>query len=248
MSQQLPPPDGDKPTFASLARGYAEQAGISRREDGNIDVLKAAGGVRGIAESVVPGVVFLVLFTITRSLNTALIGSVAAAALFTVARLVQRQPLTQAFAGVAGVVICALVSRTTGEAKDYYLSGFVIDIVSIVVLAASVLAKWPLLGVIFGYVRNEGLEWRHRPRRARAYRWATWIMAAVMGLRLLVQVPLYLADLVDALGTTRLLMGLPLYALGLWLAWLISRQVQDPGTTGDLGTTGAPPSAETEAP
>jgi hypothetical protein len=26
-----------------------------------------------------------------------------------------------------------------------------------------------------------------------------------------------------ALGTTRLIMGVPLYALGLWVAWMISR-------------------------
>ena len=45
---------------------------------------------------------------------------------------------------------------------------------------------------------------------------------AVFTLRLAVQVPLYLADAVTALGVARLVMGLPLYALGLWLAWSVS--------------------------
>ncbi|MDN5692837.1 MAG: DUF3159 domain-containing protein, partial [Micrococcaceae bacterium] len=60
------------------------------------------------------------------------------------------------------------------------------------------------------------------PRRRRAYAAATWVMAAVFALRLAVQVPLYLADAVTALGVARLVMGLPLYALGLWLAWSVS--------------------------
>lgn len=44
----------------------------------------------------------------------------------------------------------------------------------------------------------------------------------LMMLRLAVQVPLYFANNVEALGATRLIMGLPLYALGVWLAWRVS--------------------------
>ena len=40
-------------------------------------------------------------------------------------------------------------------------------------------------------------------------------------LRLAVQVPLYFANNVEVLGATRLIMGLPLYALGVWLAWRV---------------------------
>lgn len=44
----------------------------------------------------------------------------------------------------------------------------------------------------------------------------------LMMLRLAVQVPLYFANNVEVLGATRLIMGLPLYALGVWLAWRVS--------------------------
>jgi hypothetical protein len=56
---------------------------------------------------------------------------------------------------------------------------------------------------------------------------ATWIVIAVLALRLAVQVPLYFMgpDALVALGTARLVMGVPLYALGLWLAWMVSRPV-----------------------
>jgi hypothetical protein len=46
-----------------------------------------------------------------------------------------------------------------------------------------------------------------------------------MAARLAVQLPLYLSEHINALGAMRLIMGVPLYAFGLWIAWLISRPV-----------------------
>lgn len=38
-------------------------------------MLKSAGGIQGIAESILPGLVFLVAFTITRDLTLSLVGA-----------------------------------------------------------------------------------------------------------------------------------------------------------------------------
>ncbi len=43
----------------------------------------------------------------------------------------------------------------------------------------------------------------------------------VFALRLVVQVPLYLADSVALLGMARLLMGIPFWALAIWVSYLI---------------------------
>ena len=117
-------PAAAQPTVAQLAEGYAAKAGLHRSGNGNIDVLKSAGGIQGIAESILPGLVFLVAFTITRELPLALIAALAAAAVFTVVRLVQRKPLTQALAGIAGVGISAWLANSTGKAEDFYVPGF----------------------------------------------------------------------------------------------------------------------------
>jgi hypothetical protein len=52
---------------------------------------------------------------------------------------------------------------------------------------------------------------------------ATVVWTSFFALRLLVQVPLYLARATAALAATKLLMGLPLYAALLWLTWLMMR-------------------------
>lgn len=212
--------------MATLAQAFEAKAAGVRKADGQIDLLAAAGGVRGIAESVLPGLVFLVMFTLNRQLMPALIASVAVAVIFLVARLVQRTPLTQALAGIIGVALSAFIAMKTGKAQNYYVTGFYTNAAYIAAMVVSIFVRWPVLGLLFGYARNEGLRWRAQPARMRAYRAATWVLVAVMAFRLAVQLPLYYANNVDALGAMRLIMGVPLYALGLWIAWLISRPVK----------------------
>jgi hypothetical protein len=48
--------------------------------------------------------------------------------------------------------------------------------------------------------------------------------------RLAVQLPLYLAGAVVALGIARTAMGLPLFGLGLWLTWRLVRRNPSPGS------------------
>lgn len=219
-----PRPD-EKPSLNDVAGSYAERSGIERRDDGQIDVLKSVGGIRGLAEAIIPGLAFLVLFTVTRDLQTALIFALGAAAIFTVVRLIQRTSSTQAFSGLIGVGICALVANTTGQAEDFYVVGFITNAAYIAGMLISLAVKWPIAGLLFGFIRGEGTAWRSDPARLKVYNIATWILISVMALRLIVQVPLYLLGEqgLIALGTSRLLMGVPLYALGLWIAWLISR-------------------------
>jgi hypothetical protein len=240
--------DGQQgPTAADLAAQYAARSGVRRSESGQIDVLSSIGGVQGLAESIAPGLVFTVLFTITSELRIALVAALAVAAVFTVVRLVSRTPVTQALAGLIGIAFCAFVAQRTGNAQDFFLPGFYINGAYVVAMAASVLFRWPFAGLIFGFIRNEGIEWRRDPRRVRAYAFATWIIIGVLALRLVVQVPLYLAGNVAALGSTRVAMGLPLYALGLWLAWVVSRpRPVTPGRSAGPTVDGTGHSARTD--
>jgi hypothetical protein len=52
--------------------------------------------------------------------------------------------------------------------------------------------------------------------------------AGLFIVRLLVQLPLYAASAVVALGIARTAMGLPLFGLGLWLTWRMVRPVRTP--------------------
>lgn len=69
-------------------------------------------------------------------------------------------------------------------------------------------------------------EWRQNAPLFKAYTLVTWLWAGLFIARLAVQLPLYLmgSEFIAALGTARLVMGVPFFALILWLSWRIIRQ------------------------
>lgn len=195
-------------------------------EDGSLNVMASIGGVRGLVEAALPAASFLVAFVLTDDLGPALIIALGIAGVFSLVRLLQRGSLIQSLSGLAGVAICAVAAQATGDGRDFYAPGFLINAGYILGFTVSILLRWPFMGIIFGFVRGEGLDWRQNTLRRRRYALATWIIIAIMASRLAVQVPLYLADNVAALGVARLVMGVPLYALALWLGWMITRPAE----------------------
>lgn len=196
---------------------------MRRKENGDIDIMHAVGGVRGIAEALLPGMLFLTAFLVTQNLLTSLLVAGAVALVFALVRLAQKGSLVQSLSGLAGLGICAYSALRTGNATEFYLPGLWINLIYGVVLLASVIFRVPALGFIFSLIREEFNSWRQNPARVRAYTVATLVLVAMFAARLLVQVPLYLADNITWLGVARLVMGTPLYAAVLWIAWMVSR-------------------------
>jgi hypothetical protein len=226
-------------TFASQLAGAAEKAGLGRiARDESLsakDMLAALGGIRGLAEAVLPGLAFLIVYTITvdpRSENVglvdlvpALVASVGLAAVFTIIRLVTRTPPTQAFAGLIAAGASAALVLITGRGEDNFVLGLITNLAYGAALLVSILVRWPLLGLAVGFLMGDGLAWKHDRRKYRTLTLVTWCWFALFALRLAVQAPLYFAGNIEWLGITKLLMGVPLYAILLVVSWLLVRTV-----------------------
>ena len=185
---------------------------------------EAVGGVLGIAESVLPSAAFVATYTATgQQTRPAVIAAVALGALFAIARVVRKQTAQFALAGLVGIGISAYVVSRTGRAEDFFLPGLVANAGYALAYAISIAVRWPLVGVVIAVTSNRGMEWRRDPARVRAYSRASWVWVGLFSLRLAVQLPLYLTGAVVALGITRVVMGVPLFAVGIWLSWLILR-------------------------
>jgi hypothetical protein len=194
-----------------------------------VDVAGAIGGRRGLLDSGLPGLVFVTVFTLNgQDLRPALWGALGVAGLLTVLRLVRREPLTQTLAGLVGVGIAAYFASRTGEARNYFVPGFLLNVGYVLAYSVSALVRWPLVGVLVGPLLGEGLQWRNDPPRLKAYSLATWMFAGLFAFRLAVQVPLWLLDRVFVLGTVKVLMGVPLFALVAWLSYLVIRSAPPP--------------------
>jgi len=194
-----------------------------------VDLAAAIGGRRGLLDSGLPGLVFVTVFTLNgQDLPPALWAALGVAGLLTALRLLRREPLTQTLAGLVGVGIAAFFASRTGEARNYFVPGFLLNVGYVVAYAVSALVRWPVVGVLVGPLLGEGLQWRQDPPRLRAYTLATWMFAGLFALRLAVQVPLWLFDRVFVLGTVKVLMGVPLFALVAWLSYLVIRAAPPP--------------------
>ncbi|KQQ00564.1 MULTISPECIES: DUF3159 domain-containing protein [unclassified Rathayibacter] len=213
---ESPEPDPTRPEVADAIAQAAKRSGLGVLADGEpFDgraLLRTMGGVRGILEAVVPGVAFVLLFTVTGELVLSLVASVGMAVLFTVARILGRTPVVQAVGGLLGVVISAVLALVTGRAVDNFVPGLITNLAYGAVFLVSVLVRWPLIGVAAGYLMGDGTAWRADRRKRRLFSVLTLAWAGLFLLRLAVQYPLFLAEDTTALGTWKLILGLPLYA------------------------------------
>lgn len=193
------------------------------------DLINALGGPQGIADSSLPALAFVVTYTVGgNDLGLAAWVAVGLGALMALIRIARRETLQFALAGFAGVAIAAFVANRTGRAEDFFLPGLLFNAAYATAYLVSIAIRWPLLGVILGPITGEGMSWRQDPERARLYTRASWVWVGVFSLRLAVQLPLYLAGAVLALGIAKTAMGLPIFLVGIWLSYLILRDDSQP--------------------
>lgn len=228
------PPAAASEILGAALGGAARRAGLDPAEGkttGHV-VWSAMGGWRGILESVLPGLVFLVTWMLTydadpgvRSGNLPLsLGlSVGLAAVFTIVRLVQRQSASAAIGGLIAAAAAAALSLWTGRGEDSFIPGFVTNSLYGTAFLVSALVGWPLIGLAVGFLMGEGTAWRADRRKRRVFFWLSIAWACLFAARLLVQLPLYFAGDVTALGTLKLVMGLPLFAPLVAVTWLAVR-------------------------
>ena len=208
--------------------GLASLASIGSKGN-NFSVVDSIGGVRGIVESMLPGLLFVICYVVTRNVQTTVIASAVLAVLQVVIRLIQRQPLMGVISGLVSITICLIWVWTSHKAGDYYVLGFITNAVYGVFLAISLIVRVPALGLVIESIRKMPTEnfgaWLHewldyKPLK-RAYMYVTGLWICVFALRLILQVPLYLMNHFVWLGTVRLIMGLPFWALAIWVSYLI---------------------------
>lgn len=187
---------------------------------------RAIGGWRGMIDSALPSVVFLIVYMVNgRELRQALYAALATGAVILVLRLIRKQPLTQVLAGFAGVAISAWVSARTGQARDFFLWGLIVNVAYGSAFLISLAVRWPLLGVVVGTFMGDPTGWRKDPQLRRTYAAATWVWVLLFGSRIIVQVPLYLAGWVEALGAAKIVMGWPLFLFAAYVTYRLLRPI-----------------------
>nr|WP_296066120.1 DUF3159 domain-containing protein [uncultured Actinoplanes sp.] len=211
-------PAEDEP-FPSMSEQIAEQL----------------GGVRGLIESSLPVLAFVLLNVVLGDAvvglekRTALYWAIAGAVISAVGigayRLSRRQPVRHAVNGLFGIAVGAFLAWRTGNAEDFYLPGILLTFGQAVVLLGSVAVRKPIIGYVWGVMANRGhQDWFGNTRLFRTFQWLTLVWVASLTVRAGIQYYLWSLGEANALGVVRILISWPIYAATFaFTAWAIHR-------------------------
>ena len=194
---------------------------MSQHNEDRDKVVNALGGKKGLIDSGVPSIVFLVVFNISKEVNTAIISALALSLILAIFRLIKKDTIQHSVSGVIGVLICAYFANKSGNASDFYIPKLLTNLGYGTVYLIANLVGWPILGVVLGPLLGENFTWRNNPARKRMYVKASWIWVAMFFSRIAVQYPIYKSGNVNLLGTVNLAMGYPLFFAAAYGTWLI---------------------------
>ncbi|MBR6460059.1 MAG: DUF3159 domain-containing protein [Actinomycetaceae bacterium] len=227
-------PENNTSTPSSATEGKAQvKGGLASVVADDFDIARAMGGARGVAETIIPPILFIVLYLVTDTVRIPAIACLVIALGAIVVRLIQRIDIVPALSGFLVVVISAVWALKSGQASNYFILGIITNCVYLAILLLSLIVRWPLMGLIIGFLRGDPTGWKngefaHTPQQSltrRRYWHITWLWVGLFAVRLLVQIPLFLTDAIAPLAAARIVMGPFLFAFVAWLTWMIVRSL-----------------------
>lgn len=200
------------------------------------ELLRSVGGWWGLASGVLPTLAFVVPESLTSSIPLAVAYTVGVVLVLALAQVFRRREAAWG-ALLGGALLAAgsaVLALLTGRAGDNFVPGMVVNGVLLAVLVGSLLLQKPLVWVGIQWFQGNGTP---APERTRAVGWAvTLVWVGVFALRLLAEVPLYIWSLhtgsVLWLGGARVILGVPLFALGMLTSWFLLRSSVRSGSGG----------------
>ena len=198
---------------------------MSQHHEDRDKVIGALGGKKGLIDSGLPSILFLVIFNISQELRNAIWAALTLSITLAIYRLARKDTIQHSVSGVIGVLICAYFANRSGNASDFYIPKLLTNLGYGSVYLIANIAGWPILGVMLGPILGENLAWRKDPARKAAYIRASWIWVGLFFGRLVVQFPIYLSDNVNLLGAVNLAMGYPLFFATVYGSWMVLKNV-----------------------
>ncbi|MBD3782805.1 MAG: DUF3159 domain-containing protein [Micrococcales bacterium] len=187
----------------------------------------ALGGWRGSLETALPTVVFVLAWSLSdHDVRSAAVWAIGVALLLALVRVVQRSSLQHVLGAVFATAVAAFFALRSGQAQDAFLPGILTSAGFLLASLLSILTRWPAVGFLVGAGDPRAAEdpfgWRRDRGMVRVCSRLTWVLVAIYVVRLVLMVPLYLAEQVTLLGVAKVVLGWPLWVAGLAvMGWLL---------------------------
>lgn len=204
------------------------------------------GGRRGAIDASIPPAAFVVGWLAAgQSIAWGAGVAIGVAVLLGGYRIARGDKARAVVVSLAAVIAAALIALHTGRAEDFFLLQLLSNVASALLWAASIVIRWPLLGVVVGLLIGQKTRWRRDPELVRAYSRASWVW--VLGqytLRVVVYGLLWWSGQVVALGIARTVLSWPLVAVTVATSgWVLYRTLpaEHPGLRVVEGPAGENP-------
>lgn len=184
------------------------------------------GGRRGAIDASIPPAAFVLGWLIAgRSIAWGAGVAIGVAVLLGGYRVARGDKARAVLVSLAAVIAAALIALHTGRAEDFFLIQLLSNVASALLWAASIVVRWPLLGVVVGLVIGQKTRWRRDPALLRAYSRASWVWVFLQyTLRVAVYGSLWWSGQVVALGIARTVLSWPLVAVTVAVSgWVLYR-------------------------
>ncbi|MGW1105696.1 DUF3159 domain-containing protein [Streptomyces sp. NPDC002540] len=219
----------DKPSSDTDRTTRTDQQEADAKAVTEAALFEAFGGVRGMVETVLPGLLFVTIFTVNKDLHLSAIAALVVSLLLVAVRLIRRDTVKHAFSGVFGVAFGVVFAMMTGNAKDFYLPGMLYTLGLALAYLITTLARVPLIGLILGPVFKENLSWRTRnPGRRKAYAKASYAWGLILLAKCAILFPLYWWADTTQFGWVLVALKIPPFLLAVYLTWVFLAKAPPP--------------------
>ena len=184
-----------------------------------LEEFRSVTGKVGLLDTILPPVLFLALNNFT-SFQIAMSGSLAIAIVIGILRLLRKQSLVYALAGIGSVGLAIAVAFLFGRSEGYFLPGIVNGGITVALALVSLIIRKPMVAWTSYLARRWPLEWYWHAQVRPAYTEVTLAWTIFFGLSLFWQVTLFQGHNVNQLSLVNILTGWPATILLLILSYL----------------------------
>ena len=176
-------------------------------------------GRNSFLDAILPPIIFLLvngLVSFQAAMGSALLLSVVIA----VTRIIRKQSLLYALAGVGSVGIAIGIAWFLGKSEGFFLPGLISGSMTLLLTILSLIIRRPMVAWTSFIARRWPIDWYWHPQVRPAYSEVTFFWALFFAARLFLQFSLFQSERVNALGFTNFITGWPATILLLVFSYL----------------------------
>ncbi len=176
-------------------------------------------GRNSFLDAALPPIIFLLVNGLA-GFQAAMWSALALSVVIAAARIIRRQPLTYALAGVGGVGAAIGIAWFLGRSEGFFVPGLLSGSLTLLLAVTSLLIRRPMVAWTSYIARRWPLDWYWHPQVRPAYGETTFAWAVFFAARLFLQYSVFRSENVTLLAVTNFITGWPFTILLLVLTYL----------------------------